>query len=321
MSSFNRSFGGGGGIGGFMAGSPVIRTMLFANVGVFLFEMLFGSLRIAGVPIEAYIQHYLYLWPTQSGNFYLWQPFTYMFLHGGFGHIFFNMFALVIFGPALEAAWGYRKTMTYYILCGLGGGVAHIIISPMIGGAAPLLGASGAIFGLLAAFGLMYPEQPLYIYFLIPVKAKYAVLGFILLEVFTVSSNDGIGHLAHLGGAVVGIIYLLIDGYKPSFIKRSRSSSSPGMGAWQSPRTPFGGGGGGRRRINDDDETLEAEYEEIGSTRMKGSSNATSTMGRVITQEDIDRILDKIAASGYQNLTEDERQILFEASKKMEGRG
>lgn len=319
MSSFNRSFRGGAGLGGFLAGAPVIRMMLFVNVGVFLFEMLFGSLRIGGIPLEGYIRGYLYLYPPQSGNFFIWQPITYMFLHANFMHIFFNMFALIIFGPALEMTWGSKKMLIYYTLCGLGGGAAHILISPMIaGGAAPLVGASGAIFGLLAAFGLMYPDQPLLLMFFVPMKAKYAVLFYILLEVMSLPANDGVGHLAHLGGAVVGIIYLLVDGYKPNFLKRSRASSSPGMGAWQQPRTPFGGGG--RKRVSDDDETFDAEYEEIGSTRSKGGSNATATMGRVITQEDIDRILDKIAATGYQNLTEDERQILFEASKKMEGR-
>lgn len=317
MSSFNRSFRGGAGLGGFMAGSPVIRTMLYVNVGVFLVEMLFGGLRLGGVSLEYLIQRYLYLYPPQSGNFYLWQPITYMFLHGGFMHILFNMIALIIFGPALEMTWGSRKTFIYYMLCGLGGGAAHILISPMIsGGAGPLVGASGAIFGLLAAFGLMFPDQILLIQFFIPMKAKYAVLLYILFEVVSLPANDGVGHLAHLGGAVVGIIYLLFDGYKPSFARRSRSSSSVGMGAWQQPRTPFGG----RRHVNDDDSTLDAEYEEIGSSRSKSASNVTSTMGRVITQEDIDRILDKIAASGYQNLTEDEREILFEASKKMDGR-
>ncbi|HYM19385.1 MAG TPA: rhomboid family intramembrane serine protease [Candidatus Kapabacteria bacterium] len=314
MANFNRSYTGRSFLGGFMAGAPVIKAMVVANVGIYLFEIFFGGLRLAGIPIEKYIQYYFYLYPLQSGNFYFWQPVTYMFLHGGFGHIFFNMFALIIFGPALEAAWGSRKTFIYYMLCGLGGGFAHLIISPMLGGGGgPLLGASGAIFGFLVAFGLIFPDQPIYLYFLIPIKAKYAVLGFILIEVMSIPASDGVGHLAHLGGAVVGIIYILIDGGGRGFFKRGVSTAA---NRWQNTGTQTKS----RRFIQDDDATFDADFEEVASTKTMRGSNTTATMGRVITQEDIDRILDKIAASGYQNLTAEERDILFEASRKMDQR-
>ncbi len=313
MSYYKNSYNRGGFLGGLFSQAPMVRLMLLINVGVFLFEMIFGSLRISGIQIEAYIQHYLYLFPPGAPNFYPWQLISYMFLHGGFMHILFNMLALVIFGPSLEMSWGSRKFLIYYFLCGLGGGIAHVLISPFFGGAGPLVGASGAIFGLLAAFGLMFPDQIIYVNFFIPMKAKYMVLLYILLEVISVPANDGVGHLAHLGGAVVGIVYLLIAGGGAGSFKRSFKSSSQSSG-WKFPQQPFGG----RRHVSED-EMVEAEYEEIGSSRMP---TARQTPGhRVITQEDIDRILDKIAASGYQNLTEEERQILFEASRKMDERG
>lgn len=311
MSYFNRSYGRGGFLSSMLSGAPVVKVLLYANVGVFLFEMLFGSLRIGNVPLAAYIQHYFYLYPPGSDNFFPWQFVSYMFLHGGFSHVFFNMLALVIFGPTLETTWGSKKFLIYYFICGLGGGLAHTLISPMVSGAVgPLIGASGAIFGLLAAFGLMFPDQMLLVFFFIPMKAKYAVLLFIMLEVFSVRANDNVGHLAHLGGAVVGITYLLIEGRGINpFKRRGPSSDSP----WQPPRT----GSGSRRFGADNDDTMDAEYQDISSSKSYGSS-ATAT--RVITQEDIDRILDKIAASGYQNLSSEEREILMEASRKSDER-
>ncbi len=310
MSYFNRSYGRGSGfLSSMMAGAPAVKAILLTNIGVFLFEMLFGTLRIGGIPIEGYIKYFLYLWPPGSDYFYPWQFVSYMFLHGGFSHIFFNMLALVIFGPTLETTWGSKKFLIYYFLCGLGGGLAHSLISPMIaGGAGPLVGASGAIFGLLAAFGLMFPDQMLLVFFFVPMKAKYAVLFFIMFEVFSVKANDGVGHLAHLGGAVVGITYLLIEGSAVNpFKRRGPRNDSP----WQPPRN---GGFAGKRFGTSDDDMMDAEYHDIGATKTYGSSTNTAT--RVITQEDIDRILDKIAASGYQNLTSEEHEILKEASRK-----
>jgi len=303
---------GRGNFGGFLYNTPVIRMLLFANVGVFAFEMFFGHLKFSGIPINFYIEKYLYLWPLNSGNFYPWQLVSYMFLHGGFMHIAFNMLALWMFGMQIEMIWGPKKFLTYYFICGLGGALAHLFISPMLGGSGPLIGASGAIFGLLLAYGLLFPDQMVYLMFLLPMKAKYAVLLFVLLEFMSVGSADNIGHLAHLGGAVVGLLYLLITSGKGLFSGYlSRRKTDDGQ-FWN--QRSSGGSIFNRRRPTDDDDLVDAEYHDIGGT-------ATKTRGaRVITQEDIDKILDKIAASGYQNLTEDEREILIEASKKMEQR-
>jgi membrane associated rhomboid family serine protease len=313
MANFGRPGMGRGNFGGFLSNTPVIRALLYANVGVFLFELFFGKLRLSGIPIESYIFRYLYLWPLGSGYFYPWQLVTYMFLHGGFTHILFNMFALWMFGTQFEMIWGPKKFLIYYFLCGLGGGVAHLLISPILGGAGPLLGASGAIFGLLIAYGLLFPDQLVYFFFFLPMKAKYAVGVFVALELYYTwnGAQDNIGHLAHLGGAVVGLIYLLATEGGVHLFSRLRipkSNNNP----WN---TRSSSGSIFKRRPTDDDDAIEAEYHDIGSTTTK-----TRAVGgtRIITQEDIDRILDKIAASGYQNLSEEEREILIEASKKMD---
>ena len=312
MANFGRPGMGRGNFGGFLSNTPVIRMLIFANIGMYVFEMFFGKLRLSGIPIDAYIVRYLYLWPLGSGNFFPWQLLSYMFLHGGFSHILFNMFGLWMFGTQFELLWGPKKFLTYYFLCGLGGGAAHLLISPMLGGSGPLIGASGAIFGLLIAYGLLFPDQMVYFFFFLPMKAKYAVGVFVALEFMSVGSADNIGHLAHLGGAVIGLVYLLItEGGLKLFSGYRMTKRSDTANYWNSKSS----GGSIFRRKPTDDDAIDAEYHEIGGTATK-----TKAVGgtRIITQEDIDRILDKIAASGYQNLSEEEREILIEASRKMD---
>ncbi|MEP7235763.1 MAG: rhomboid family intramembrane serine protease [Ignavibacteriota bacterium] len=315
MANFGRPGMGRSSLGGFLEDTPVIRTLLLANVAMFAFGIFFGKLRLAGVPIDFYITKYLYLWPLDSGNFYPWQLFTYMFLHGGFMHILFNMWMLWICGTAFERIWGPKKLILYYFLCGLGGAVAHLVISPLLGGSGPLIGASGAIYGLLIAYGLLFPENVLYIFGLIPLKAKYLIGISVAYELYSIRSNDSIGHLAHLGGAVAGLIYLLATSgglklFSNFSLRRSQKTSSD----WASRSS---GPGMFRRRHTDDEDAIDAEYRDIGGTATKTRISGT----RIITQEDVDRILDKIAALGYQNLSEEEREILIEASRKMDQRG
>jgi membrane associated rhomboid family serine protease len=324
MANFGRPGMGRGSFGGFLYNTPIIRTLLLANVGVFLFQMFFGNLRISGILINEYIEKFFYLWPLGDHNgflphlgqgaFYPWQLFSYMFLHepGSLMHIGFNMLALWMFGSQIEMIWGPKKFLTYYFLCGLGGAVAHLLISPLLGGSGPLIGASGAIFGLLIAYGLLFPDQLVFVFFLLPMKAKYAVGLFVVLELMSVGAADNVGHLAHLGGAVVGLIYLIAtSGGKNLFSGFSLPGRNRNDDNWRRGST---GGSIFRRRPTDDDDLVDAEYHDIGGTMTKTHGGT-----RVITQEDIDRILDKIAASGYQNLSEEEREILIEASKKMEG--
>lgn len=140
-----------------------IKFLIGSNVAVFLIELLFGDLHFAGgLPLRDGIVEYFALWPLGSGHFLPWQLFSYMFLHEGFMHIFFNMLMLFWVGVQVEQSWGTKKFLIYYFICGLGGATAHLLLSGFFGaGGGPMLGASGAIFGVLVAFGVMFPDMRL----------------------------------------------------------------------------------------------------------------------------------------------------------------
>lgn len=154
------------------------------------------------------------LWPIGSGRFDLWQLVSYMFLHASLGHIFFNLFALWMFGQAIENFWGTERFVMYYFLTGIGAALLHMLIG---GGGAPTLGASGAVYGILLAFGMMFPERPIMLLFPpIPIKAKYfvAIFGVIELVSGLTRANSGVAHFAHLGGMLVGFILIKYWGLK-----------------------------------------------------------------------------------------------------------
>ena len=158
----------------------------------------------------------------------LWQLVTYMFLHGGLWHILFNMYALWLFGTVLERVWGFRRFLVYYFFTGVGAGLTTVLVSMVnpeythpycyafppplpVGCFTVSIGASGAIYGLLLAFALYFPNQPLFLFFIpIPIPAKYAVIGLgVLAFVFSITGTlSFIGHLAHLGGLLFGLLYL-----------------------------------------------------------------------------------------------------------------
>lgn len=140
-------------------------------------------------------------------EFWVWQPFTYIFLHGGFFHLIFNMFMLWMFGRVIEASLGTRNFLKYFFVCGAGAGLFNALITPH--SVVPVIGASGAIFGLIAAFALLYPETVVRVYFIFPMKARTFALVVAALEFFaTFESNRGIANLAHLGGMLTGYAYL-----------------------------------------------------------------------------------------------------------------
>jgi membrane associated rhomboid family serine protease len=287
--------------GGFSFFPPVIKALLISNVALWLLTDVFLTLfTFGGVRMETVLTAYFALQPIDA-NFLPWQLVTYMFMHGGFGHLFFNMLALWMFGMELEHRWGSRRFLIFYLTCGVGAGVANMIVAPLIGQLGPTVGASGAVFGVLVAFGMIFPDRPIYVYFLLPVRAKYFVAIYMAMELFygVSSTGDGIAHFAHLGGAAVGFLFVLVDrGTIPlkSWIEDVRG-----------PRTPEHAEMGrfGRKR----EEVFEAKFYDIKTGQRKKSTD--------ITQEDIDAILDKISVGGYQSLTEDEKRILNEASKRM----
>ncbi len=185
---------------------PAVKHLLIINVLVFV--------AMWTPAIGPYLQQYGMLFPIGSGYFHVWQIVTYMFLHAGFGHIFFNLFALWMFGQSIENFWGTRRFTMYYFLTGIGAALLHMLIG---GGGAPTLGASGAVYGILLAFGMMFPERQIMLLFPpIPMKAKYFVAIFGVIELVSGISrtSSNVAHFAHLGGMLVGYILIKYWGLK-----------------------------------------------------------------------------------------------------------
>lgn len=189
-----------------------VKWLLIVNIAVYI--AYFFGIR-AGL---GYLFDPFGLVPSQVlGVFAVWQLVTYMFLHdpGGLTHILFNMLTLWMFGADLERSWGTRRFLKYYFLCGIGAGVCVVIANLLFGNIhTRTIGASGAIYGLLLAFGMMYPDTTVLFSFLFPIKAKYFVLimGAISFLLTFGSTGSGVSHVAHLGGMLFGYIYLKSGG-------------------------------------------------------------------------------------------------------------
>lgn len=203
---------------GFREAMPsATRNIIILNVIVLLAEWVLPRIGIDLVDMLG--MHYM-----GSDMFRVYQLVTYMFLHdpSGLSHLFFNMFALFMFGGILERVWGQKRFILYYIVTGVGAGLVqqlvwYLSLDPMVleyyGDMLLTIGASGAVFGVLLAFGMLFPNVPLYIMFIpVPIKAKWVVLGYGLIELFAgiSSSSDGVAHFAHLGGMLFGIIFILL---------------------------------------------------------------------------------------------------------------
>ena len=203
----------------------VTRYLLIANFVVFLLAMY---LQRFGIDVNGLCGlHYL-----SAPLFHFWQPITYMFLHANFSHIFFNMFAVWMFAPVIEREWGARRFIIYYLVCGLGAAaIQEAVWSLMLTNMSSqysadalaqyavmlnTIGASGAVFGILFAFGWLYPDVPMYILFIpIPIRARVFVIIYALIELFaglgTVAglTADNVAHFAHLGGMLFGWLLIL----------------------------------------------------------------------------------------------------------------
>jgi membrane associated rhomboid family serine protease len=182
----------------------VTRSLLIINGVVWLICSLFQQLWLANI---------LGLHSLQTGGFYIYQLVTYMFTHLQFDHLFFNMFAVFMFGRTLEYFWGAKRFLIYYIVTGIGAGLIQLLVCYLQGAYSFTIGASGSVFGLLLAFGMLFPNTSIYIMFIpIPVKAKYMVIGYGVLEFFFGVANrasDNVAHFAHLGGMLFGIFMIL----------------------------------------------------------------------------------------------------------------
>ena len=186
--------------------TPAVRALVVLNVAAYLLSIVVPALSIRLGLVPALVVE----------RWWIWQPVTYMFLHGGLFHLLFNMLALWMFGVDLERLWGTRFFLRFYFVAGIGAAATTMLMSLLPFGFAESLyasvtvGASGAIYGLLVAFAMMYPHRPIYLYMLFPIPARIFVLivGAISFLSSVSESRGGVAHATHLGGIVVGYLYL-----------------------------------------------------------------------------------------------------------------
>lgn len=340
-------------MGGFNILPPGVKNLLIINILAFFATFVFLKTGRADLT-ELFGLHF-----PGATNFHVWQFVTYMFMHANFSHIFFNMFALWMFGAAVENTWGTKRFLIYYFITGLGAALVHYLITffqihPMLTllnqfldspsletyrylaenakdirfhdmlsnnlmvlqqnpgsldeivsitanakaqylDSFNIIGASGAVYGVLLAFGMLFPNDYIYVYFMLPIKAKWFVIIYGVIELVTgLSTSDGIAHFAHLGGMIFGLIVILL---------------------W-------------RRNERNHNGWIMPEKEKTFRLRRKKDKYYVSTeSGRPLSDEEYnakrleekketDRILDKISKGGYESLSSEEKDFLFRQSQK-----
>jgi membrane associated rhomboid family serine protease len=260
--------------------TPWVKRLLIANTVIFFVSWVIGP-----DPVN----HWFAFAPSAVLT-RPWGAVTYMFLHGSLGHLFWNMLILFFFGPPLEARWGPQAFLKYYLICGLGGVALSFIFVP----SSSIIGASAALYGLMLAFAMTWPNALIYVWGVFPVKAKWLVGILFLVTVFSAfgGAGGGIAHFAHLGGLLTGFLYLKSD-WRPGFGRKSRT------------------GGVRVRRMAI---VPREESEEKADTRTRTEAGWSSRENGVL--DEVDRILDKISAQGMSSLTPEERKVLDEVSRR-----
>jgi membrane associated rhomboid family serine protease len=265
---------------GFML-TPRVKQLLIANVVVFFATVVVG---------ERLMFEWFAFQPREL-IFQPWGPFTYMFLHGDVMHLAVNMLVLFFFGPPLEARWGAREFLRFYVVCGLGGVVLSLVFQPVM-----IVGASAAMYGLMLAFAMNWPTAPIYVWGIFPVQARYLVgfLGVVaLLSATTSAEGSSVAHFAHLGGLLAGFLYLKAD-WRPS-------SVFDGIRRGTSPR---------RRRL------AIVPRDENGDEHPGVASRGRRLREDAALYDRVDAVLDKISAQGMASLTAEELQLLDEVSRR-----
>ncbi len=285
---------------------PVTKNLLIINLLVFL-----ATLALRGYDVS--LSQYFGLHFAAASDFRIYQLVTYMFLHANIEHIFFNMFALWMFGRVMEQVFGSQRFLTYYLVCGIGAGLMQEIAQTIqyfvmdlhqYSGATveaylnswTTVGASGAVYGILLSFGYMFPNQKMFIIPIpFPIKAKYFVAGYAAIELFSVMSrsNDGVAHMAHLGGMLFGWLLLV-------YWRKPRRNVLDELRQWWQQR----------QLKSQDNYNRNAGCGGFRSDEMEYNAR------RQARQQEIDRILQKVKQYGYGSLTEDEKRKLFDASKE-----
>lgn len=262
--------------------TPVVKKLIIANVVIFVVSRVIGGGLVEN--LFAFQPRQVLLQP--------WGAVTYMFLHGDLMHLAGNMIVLFFFGPPLEGRWGSREFTKYFLICGMGGvGLSFIFAS-----SAAIIGASAAVYGLMLAFAMTWPRAPIYVWGIYPVQARWLVAFFFLLA-FTSAfggAGGGIAHFAHLGGLVTGFIYLKSDWKTSEKIKGFAQAA--GVKA---------------RRL-----AIVPSEDMLRSSAGKARSTDAEGVKEKATLDAVDQVLDKISAKGMSSLTDEERALLDEVSRR-----
>jgi membrane associated rhomboid family serine protease len=264
--------------------TPMVKRLLVANVAVFFVTYVLGP----------HGQRFVFEWfafqPTLELLSRPWVPVTYMFLHADFWHLAVNMLILFFFGPPLEDRWGGREFLNYYVLCGLGGAGLSFFFQPSM-----MVGASGALLGVMLAFAMNWPNAPIYIWGIFPIQAKYLVGFFVIMDILGARSGvegGGVAHFAHLGGVLTGFLYLKADWRPREKFRQFQRAAARSRHLAIVPRDENG-------------DELPGEV-----TSGKPPRDDSALYDRV------DAVLDKISAEGMSALTPAELKLLDEVSKR-----
>lgn len=309
----------------------VTKNLLLINVVVFLATLVLSS----QFDLAEFGKLHFFLAP----DFHLYQLITYQFLHADLTHIFFNMFALWMFGCVIERVWGPQRYLIYYLVCGIGAGLCQELVQYIEYSSSELaglsidsmipvqtnsgtimmtvgsylnswgtIGASGAVYGILLAFGMTFPNERIFIFPLpVPIKAKWFICIYAAIELFSAMSSRGdhVAHMAHLGGMLFGLLLIL-------YWRRHPGSLNLGSGRqfFENMKRNFDAHRASKPASNNQTDTRQPGY---GPTREDDMEYNRRKQER---QAEVDAILDKIRKSGYDSLTKEEKQRLFEASRE-----
>lgn len=272
----------------------VIRTLIAINVMVFVFQAFFGGIQVGNQSLNRIIVDYLGFSPNlMTALTQPWRFVTYMFLHGSGFHLLFNMLWLWWMGRAVEEGLGPRSFSVVFFGAGIGGAFFHIALS-FLYGTSIVIGASGAVFGVMVAFAYMYPRVPIMLFLLPPIEARYVVAGLIVFDVLFIGAGDNVARLVHLGGAGIG--YLLVKAhYRGTDLSKY---VRPIERIWNA-------------------DLAKSRSSKAGKKKNRNMYSVSDV--EILNEEEVselDDILEKISKDGYDGLTAEEKKKLFELSKR-----
>ena len=253
--------------------TEAIKILIGVNIIIFLLKIISQN------PATPFFNPIVDLFGLSSSTVWprIWQPFTYLFIHKDFLHVFFNMIVLWMFGSELESIWGRKAFLRYYFTTGVSAGFVWLMLN-LSNANHTLAGASGAVYGILLAFGMMFPNRTVYLYFLFPIKVKYLVMVLVATEfILSMSTTSDISHITHLSAVVIGFVYLRY------------------FWRWKDIRFSI------RKYVREFGLTIQNQKE----TR------------RTKLQQEVDQILDKINTVGYDGLSKEEKETLYATSRKL----